>query len=103
MQICIWDSNYRFNQRWRIFKAGEVYIIKSFKTDLNLDIEGERYEDGAKIIQWHSTGGHNQFWRFEKKNMDTYRICSWLEPTLEIGHNGSDLVIHKGQKFTWKV
>ena len=82
VQICVWESNYRFNQRWRIFRAGEVYIIKSFKTDLNLDIEGERYEDGTKVIQWHSTGGHNQFWRFEKKNLHTYRICSWIEPML---------------------
>ena len=40
VQICIWDANYRFNQRWKIYRAGEVCIIKSFKTDLNLDIAG---------------------------------------------------------------
>lgn len=40
VHICLWQANHRFNQRWKIYRAGEVFIIKSFKTDLNLDIEG---------------------------------------------------------------
>ena len=103
VQICLWDANYRFNQRWKIYRAGEVCIIKSFKTDLNLDIEGEDYNDGTHVIQWHSTGGYNQFWMFEKKGISAYRISSWIDPGLEIGHDGKRLIIHRGQKFTWKI
>lgn len=37
--ICIYEAHRKFNQRWKIYKAGEVFIIKSFKTELNLDVE----------------------------------------------------------------
>jgi hypothetical protein len=67
VHICIWEPNHRFNQRWKIYKAGDVFIIKSFKTDLNLDVEHINYENGTKIIQWYSTGGHNQFWKLQQK------------------------------------
>ena len=30
VHICIWKSNYRFNQRWKVYRAGEVFILKSF-------------------------------------------------------------------------
>ena len=103
VQICLWDANYRFNQRWKIYRAGEVCIIKSFKTELNLDIAGEKYADGTDVIQWHSTGGHNQFWKIEKKGINAYRIFSWIEPALEIGHDGKKLIVHRGQKHTWKI
>lgn len=96
VHICIWKSNYRFNQRWKVYRAGEVFILKSFKTDLNLDIEGERFAHGTKVIQWHSTGGNNQFWKFEERDRNIYRICSWFDPTLEIGNDGKYLYLHKG-------
>lgn len=80
-----------------------MYIIKSLKTELNLDIEGEDYSDGTKVIQWHSTGGHNQFWNFQKKGENIYRICSWYDPTLEIGHHRDKLIINKGEKYTWRI
>lgn len=99
----MWEANYRFNQRWKIYRAGEVFIIKSFKTDLNLDIEGERYADGTKLIQWHSTGGNNQFWKFEEKSPGIYRISSWFDPSIEIGTDGKYLYTSKGQKFLWKI
>lgn len=103
VQICLWEANYRFNQRWKIYRAGEVFIIKSFKTDLNLDISGQKYAHGTNLIQWHSTGGNNQFWKFEQKDKGVYRISSWYDPSLEIGHNGKNLQINKGQKFTWRI
>lgn len=103
VKIAIWDPNYRFNQRWKIYRAGEVCIIKSFKTDLNLDIEGADYSDGTYVIQWHSNGNQNQFWKFEKKGEKVYRIASWVHPELEIGHDGKRLVLFKGRKFTWMI
>jgi hypothetical protein len=104
IQICVWEPNRRFNQRWKIYKAGEVFIIKSFKTDLNLDVEGERYANGTKIIQWHSTGAHNQFWILQEKAMGGYyRICCWLDPSYEIGNDGKMLYLYKGEKYIWKI
>ena len=28
-RITIYEPNYRYNQRWNIYKAGEIYVIKS--------------------------------------------------------------------------
>lgn len=28
--ILIYEPNYRYNQRWNIYRAGEIYVIKSF-------------------------------------------------------------------------
>jgi hypothetical protein len=101
-KVCILEASHRFNQRWKIYKAGEVYIIKNFKTNLNLDVEEEKYEQGRKIIQWHSTGAHNQFWKLQEKQKGVYRICCFYEPAYEIGNDGKWLTLHKGEKFTWK-
>lgn len=39
-EIVIYEPNYRYNQRWNIFKAGEVYVIKSHFNEMNLDVCG---------------------------------------------------------------
>jgi hypothetical protein len=99
----VWKPNYRFNQRWRIYRAGEVYIIKSYLSKLNLDVYEEKFEDSQKIIQYHSTGGMNQLWMLERmeRSVDEYRIYCFAE--LELGHNGKRLMLFKGKKFVWKI
>lgn len=74
--------DYRINQRFKILRAGEVFIIKSLTTGLNFDIKGENTSDGTPIILWHSTGGINQFWRMQNKGNSKYRISSWMDPDL---------------------
>lgn len=41
--MTIYEPNYRYNQRWNIFKAGEIYVIKSFYNKLNLDVASEKF------------------------------------------------------------
>ena len=66
VNIIIYEPNYRYNQRWNILRAGVIYVIKSQFNGLNLDVEGESFENGTNIIQWSSHGGVNQFWMFER-------------------------------------
>ena len=63
-KIGLWKPNYRYNQRWKILRAGEVYVIKSFFNELNLDIEDEEIESKNKIVQLSSNGKVSQFWKF---------------------------------------
>jgi hypothetical protein len=39
-QLHLGFPDYRINQRFRILRAGEVFVIKSLITGLNMDIEG---------------------------------------------------------------
>jgi hypothetical protein len=104
-KIGIFEANYRYNQRWNIFRAGEIYVIKSHFNCLNLDVSEEKFEEGRNIVQWPSHGGVNQFWMFEKvsPHEKEYRICTVYDRQLELGHHKDELVLHNGRKFTWLI
>ena len=41
--LIIYDPNYRFNQRWNVYRSGEIFIIKSFFNKMNMDVPGARF------------------------------------------------------------
>jgi hypothetical protein len=65
--IIQYRQNYRFNQRWKLVKVENGFMIQNVRSKLYLDISGESREPGAKIIQWicSPSGLHpklNQVW-----------------------------------------
>lgn len=44
-EIGLYTANYRYNQRWNILRAGEIYVIKSHFNGLNLEVLDEEYKN----------------------------------------------------------
>lgn len=57
-----WETNKRFNQRFRFLKHGKGVLIQNVLNGLILDIANEKKDNGAKVVQWDKTGGSNQQW-----------------------------------------
>ena len=64
-RVVQYESNYRFNQRWRFVKKGNAYMIENCLSKQCLDIAGEKTEGGSAVVQWEKTGNNNQLWRVE--------------------------------------
>jgi hypothetical protein len=79
--------------------------MKSFYNKLNLEVEGEKYENETSIIQHMSHGGVNQFWRFERVDATkpVYRIYTCYDKELELGHHHGKLRLFRGRRFTWEI
>lgn len=77
-ELVQWEYNNRFNQRWLLVKTGgsNTYQIQSFKTGLNMDIEGESKKSGTRVIQYRRTAAPNQLWSLEHQENSFYKIRS---------------------------
>ena len=65
--IAIWDKNDLNNQKFKIVKQSDGYVIYTMH-NLTLDVEDASMEDGANIRQWEDNGALCQRWIPEIKD-----------------------------------
>ena len=65
--IAIWDKNDQNNQKFKIVKQSDGYVIYTMH-NLALDVEDASMEDGANIRQWEDNGALCQRWIPEIKD-----------------------------------
>ena len=65
--IAIWDKNDQNNQKFKIVKQSDGYVIYTMH-NLALDVENASMEDGANIRQWEDNGALCQRWIPEIKD-----------------------------------
>ena len=89
--LIVWPSNGGNNQRFKLEKKGDYYLIRNKVNNKVLDVSGSKL--GADMILYEEHGGDNQLWKLVKKDdFGLYEIESKLDKNyvLDVKGNSSD-------------